>query len=586
MAEPNWPRHAVRIGVFEFRRSVRAIRRDRARAFLMALGLLFPSLFLVGLSYLLRDVLRSLDPVALPPVARGTVALFWLFGVFIATQRVVSARPRIDAEPLVLTTVSPRTTVGGLLVAETLRALAYLGLPVVVVTLIATYLFGTPVSLVAIPLAALLLGVTAVLVGMVLGYAIALLIATVPFVARHKTVLGGVAVLVAMGGYFLVSIPQFGGVDQAALAWFPMGWLADLAVVGTPVRGSVTRAGAVVMGSLLVVLVGGLLVEREATRLWFLDPVSGEPDGTDVAPEPATTDDGTALATAIRPVAIPAVIPQPTRRVAQWSVLRTRRDPRRLNFLLLPVVMVASTVVSSGLQTASLWMVVAPVAAVLLPWMAGATFAMNPFGDEGAVLPVTLLSISGSAYVRGLMVPGVLFGLPLVVLLVAGTGVAAGLDPLVGLALLGVALVNAIVAIATTPAVGLWFPRFSAISIGQSREVIPPRLVTTVLHFLAITVPGALLVVLVLDPALARAIVAGVVGFLPAALLVLAARGNEGALTSAGEWFQRLGTGIQRVDAETVQLVGGAALVVTGFVVALVSYRLAVRRFDRFSPPM
>ena len=111
MAEPNWPRHAIGVGVFEFRRSARAIWEDKARAFLMAAGLIVPSLILGGLIYLFAGAIREVGTVTLPPVARGTVALLWLFGVFIATQRVVSARPRIEAEPLMLTTVSTRTVV-------------------------------------------------------------------------------------------------------------------------------------------------------------------------------------------------------------------------------------------------------------------------------------------------------------------------------------------------------------------------------------------------------------------------------------------------------------------------------------------
>lgn len=111
MAESNWLWHALSVGVFEFRRSVRAIWQDKARAFLMAAGLVFPSLMLLGFIYLFSGAIRDVGTVSLPPVARGTVALLWLFGVFIATQRVVSARPRIDAEPLMLTTVSARTVV-------------------------------------------------------------------------------------------------------------------------------------------------------------------------------------------------------------------------------------------------------------------------------------------------------------------------------------------------------------------------------------------------------------------------------------------------------------------------------------------
>lgn len=588
MAEVNWPRHVLHVGIFEFRRSVRAIWQDKARAFLMAAGLAFPSLMLVGFIYLFSGTIRDVGTVSLPPVARGTVALLWLFGVFIATQRVVSARPRIDAESLMLTTVSARTVVGGLLVAETLRVLAYLGLPVLVLTGGMVYLLGSPASALLIPLAAVLLGLTAVLVGMVLGYAIALLIATSPFVARHKTVLGGVVVLVAMGGYLLVTLPQFGGVGQEALAVLPVGWFVDLAVIGSPIQGSMTRAAVVVAGSLLVVFGGIALVEREATRLWFTDPVSGE-EGLEGETEPVATESGgtrTALADAIAPVGIPQEISQPTRRVAQWSILRTRRDPRRLNFLLLPVVMVGSALFSSGMLAESPWVVFVPAAAVLLPWMAGATFAMNPFGDEGSVLPITLISISGPSYVRGVMLPGLLLGFPIVVLVTGGAALVGPFELPVAVGLVGVSLLATVVAVTTAPAVGLWFPRFSAISIGQSREVIPPRLLTTALHFLGVTVPGTLLALLLLEPELARALVAGIAGFLPAALIQLIAGEDGGALSDVSIWFQDIGMAMQSVGVESFRLVAGGLLVVGAVIVAVLSYRLAVRRFNRYSPPL
>jgi len=586
MAEPNWPRHAFSIGVFEFRRSVRAIWQDKARAFLMAAGLVFPSLMLIGFLYLFSDALQTVGTVSLPPVARGTVALLWLFGVFIATQRVVSARPRIDAEPLMLTTVSARTVVGGLLIAETLRVLAYLSLPVVVLTGGMVYIFRSPASALLIPLAAILLGLTAVLVGMALGYAIALLIATSPFFAHHKTVLGGVAALVAMGGYLLVSLPQFGGVGQEALAILPVGWFVDLAVIGSPIQGSIPRAAVVSAGSLLVAFGGIALVEREATRLWFTDPVNTEGKRTESeSVAPATDGARTALADAIAPVGIPHGISQPIRRVAQWCLLRTRRDPRRLNFLLLPVVMVGSALLSTGLQADSPWIIFVPAAAVLFPWVAGATFAMNPFGDEGSVLPLTLISISGSAYVRGVMLPGLLLGLPFVVLVTTGATLAGPFELPVAIGLVGVSLLTTVVAVTTAPAVGMWFPRFSAIRIGQSREVIPPRLVTTAVHFLGVTIPGTLLALLLLTPQLARTLVAGTAGFLPAALLQLLAGEGGGLLSNIATWFHGIGTAVQSIEIESFRLVAGGLLIASAIVVAVLSYQLAVRRFDRYSPP-
>jgi hypothetical protein len=146
-------------------------------------------------------------------------------------------------------------------------------------------------------------------------------------------------------------------------------------------------------------------------------------------------------------------------------------------------------------------------------------------------------------------------------------------------------LLTTLVAVTTAPAVGLWFPRFSAISIGQSREVIPPRLLTTALHFLGVTIPGALLAVLLLEPQLARTLVAGLVGFLPAALLQLAAGGGSGVLSDVGTWFHGIGTAIQSIGTDSFRLIAGSLLVLGAVLVAVISYRVAVRRFDSYSPP-
>jgi hypothetical protein len=218
--------------------------------------------------------------------------------------------------------------------------------------------------------------------------------------------------------------------------------------------------------------------------------------------------------------------------------------------------------------------------------MAGATFAMNPFGDEGSVLPLTLTSIRGPAYVRGVMIPGLLLGGPTVVLVMGGAALVGPFDLPITVGLVGVSLLTTVVAVTTAPAVGMWFPRFSAISIGQSREVIPPRLLTTALHFLGVTGPGTLLVLTVLNPELARVLVAGIAGFLPAALLQLITGENGRGLADISTWFQSIGTAVQSVGAESFRLVIGGVLVVGAVAIAWLSYRLAVRRFDRYSPPM
>jgi len=590
MAESRWPRHALAVGRFEFRRSVRAIWADKARFGLISLGVLIPSASFGAFVFVFADAIRGVEAVALPDQLRGTVALFWLFGVFVVGQRAASARAHAEAEPLLLTTVSARTVAAGLAVAETLRILAYLGLPVLVVTGATVALFGSAAGLLAVPAAALLFTATAVVVGSAAGYAVALLVATSPFVARHKTVLGSAASLAAMGLYFLLLYPEFGGVSQASLAWLPVGWFGDLAAVGTPVAGSPARTAGALAASLAVLAAGGVAVERLAVALWFTDPVSvgdGESDADPDADPRGSPAAGRrdALSAAVAPLVIPRAVSDPVRRVAEWALLRTRRDPNRLSFLLIPVFAVGSTVLSSGLQSGTLGALLAPLAAVAVPWIAGALFAMNPFGDEGAVLPVTLTAVSGRQYVRGLMVPGAVYGLPTAV---AATGAAAVVSPYPlaeRAGLVALAAYATCVSVAVAPAVGMALPRFSAISVGRSRDVLPPRMTAVVAHVALTALPAGWVAALVVAPRAARAVLAGLVGFLPAVVFGLVGGSGDGALAAAGEQFRGVAAAIQAVELDQLRLVGGGAALVAGAVVAVLLYANAVRRFERYSPP-
>lgn len=588
MAERGRARHAVLIGVFEFRRSVRDVRRDSARLVLLTLALVFPSVVLLGFLLLFAGPIRDAGTVDLPAQARGSVALLWLFGAFVAAQRVASARPRVDGEALVLTTVSSRTAAFGYLIAEALRAIAYVGLPAITLTAGLVFVFGTLAPLVTVPLAVVTLTSTAVVAGAVAGYAVAWLVATTPFVARHRTVLGGVAVVVAMGAYALTFLPGTGLPAQGVLAWLPTGWLADLAVAGTSVRGSPARAaGALVVGA-AILLAGGAIVDRETAALWFVDPVSPEEDTPPRGAGSGSTGlagsiDRDPLSAAIRPIRIPPVVPAPTRRVAEWALLRTRRDPRRLTFLLMPVIVAGSMLVSAGFQAGTLRSLAAPLLAVVLPWLAGGVVGMNPLGDEGAVLPVALTSISGRRYVRGLLLPGVLYGAPTVVIATAATGAFSPYAPARVVAMAAVGGFLAVVATALAPAVGMLLPRFSAIRVGQSRAVLPPRLLAVAVHLLLTVVPGAALVLVVVSPTVARGVVAVLVGHLPGAVIGLLA-GDGGPLASLATGFAGLGGAIEAAPVPTVQLAVGAALIAGGVAVATGAYRFAVRRFERYEP--
>lgn len=592
MAESEWVWHSLSVGIFEFRRSVRAIWQDKGRFALMALGVLIPSLIFAAFAIFVimsAETIRGVETLPVPDFLRGSVALFWLFAVFLVGQRVVSSRTHIEAEPLMLTTVSARTVAGGLILAEILRIFTYLGFPVLVLTGVGVFLFGSPVSLVLVPLSALLFTATAVVIGTVCGYAVAWLVVTSKFVARHKTVLGTAVSFVLTGGYMLFFFPQIEGVSQAALAWLPMGWFADLAVVGTPLMESSLRSTGVLLSSAVLLIVGGAIVEREAVALWFTEPVSVDA-GESVRESAIGEDDSLtqtsrrdALAAAVKPLVVPRIVSTPTRRIAEWTLLRTRRDPNRLMFLLIPGFAIGGSLISMGLQSGSPHALAAPVCTVLLPWLAGALFAMNPLGDEGAVLPVTLTAVSGKQYIRGLMIPGLVLGLPAVIFITSIAGVFSSytIPEQVGLVVLGVYLTC--VSVAITPAIGMALPRFSAISVGQSREVLPPRMSAAILHMTLIIVPGALLTMLVIVPRIARGILAVLFGSLPAFLLGLATGSTDGLLSTVVAWFEQIGEIIRAVEVGQLQIVAGGVLLISGILVLNLLYRNAIRRFERYS---
>jgi len=591
MAESNWPQHVLRIGVFEFRRSVRALWRDKGRFALITLGAVVPSLITLAVTVLFAEEIREISGVAVPDMARGMIALFWLFGVYIIAQRVVSARPRIDAEPLMLATVSARTAALGLLVAEMLRLLVHVAVPILVFTGVSVVLLESLVSLILLPVVAVLFAATVVVAGSLVGYGIALLVATSPFVARYKTILGTVATLITMGGYFVFLYPQISGLSQATLAWFPLGWLADLAVVGTPFVGSTIRTVGVLVGSAVLLVSGGLLIERITVALWFIEPVAPQTAGNQSladqtakgeAVQPRTRD---ALAGAIAPLAVPQFISTPVRHVAEWVLMRTRRDPNRLMFLFIPVFAIGSPLVSTAVRSGSIGAIAAPLSAVALPWIAGSLFAMNSLGDEGPVLPVTLTAVSGTQYVRGLITPGLVFGLPIVLLV---TGLAGVFSPYTvgeqfGLGVLSVYLT----CIATTvaPAIGMVFPRFSAIRVGQSQDVLPPRMTAIAVHAFLVVLPGALLAMLIIAPRAARAILAGVFGFVPTVLFELLSSSTGGPLATATEAFRTIGESIQAVEPGQLQFSGGAILLLGGVLCSSLLYQYAVRRFNQYVPP-
>jgi hypothetical protein len=579
MPERNWSRHGLSIGRQEFRRTVRALRGDRARLVLVGGGILFFGA-LTGLgAWLVLRFAGGLGPVPLTDGLRGSIGIQWLFAVFIFAQRAGSRHDRIDNETLMLTTVSVRSILVGVIGAELARALAYLALPVVLLGGAFAYATSSPLTIPALGLALGLALMTAALAGYAIGLTANLLVARVRFVARHKTALAGVIVVAFFGLYFAAQNFVGSGVT-ATLGLLPISWFADLALAGSPVVVSPARAAVVAVGSLVWIAGCGYAAERLATAYWFGDAVTN-----DIVEANARVDTGDAsdpLAAAVWPMRLPPVA-QPTRRVAQRAVVIARRNPSRLSFLLLPLVFLASFL-SGAIQDGGLFAILPPLVPVFGAWLAGGAFGLNPLGDEGAVLPATLVSLaSGRQYAYGLALPGLVLGLPLVVTLTALTGALGPFTPVEVSLLVVAGVVLTVAAVFGAPAVGMTFPRYDPISVRRDHEVVPPSLGGVVVYSLLLGIPGGVAVGAAVAPATLRSVGSFVVGGLLAFPFAWVASEGVAAAAGVATWLSGVGVVIARIPLPTVHWGGYALGLALALLLAVLSVVHVTRRFEDYT---
>ncbi|WP_330632672.1 hypothetical protein [Halocatena halophila] len=574
MAESGWLRHSAQIGWFEFRRSVRSLRGNKGRLLMqIAYPVVLPLIFAI-LAIVFAGQLRSIEPFALPDGAAGYVSITWLFMVFMIANRTVSQRDGIESEPLMLTTVSSRTVAVGMVIAELLRALANMTGLILVATGVSALVFGSVAGLVVIPIAIFLLIGSLVVTGQAFGYATLLSLHRSPFLRQHKLVIGIPLGLIAGSAYPLLVMSgsaDWMPVGFSDIAIFPVGWLVDLMVVGTPLVGSTSRMVGGLAFSGLIIAIGLPAITRLTAEYWFDEPVSDDSDDAAVQPTTPAPD----ARSSIGPLSVPTVFSQPTRRVAEWGLLRTVREPKRLVHLLLPLIF-GFQIVQFGFQSGSLGQILAPACAVTVAILVGEIVAMNPLGDEGSMLSVTILAVSGTKFVRGLLVPGLLYGVPVGMLLTGLTAVISPYSITTILALVVTAGVLTVFSVAIAPAIGMALPRYSAISVGRSQEVRPPRMSAIVLHASAIGLPGSLLVAFVIDPEIARTGLAIGFGMLPA--LITGLLGWDGGAS----WFEGVANTIEALDLATAGAVGPVALVLGGLIAALLSYHFAIELFESY----
>lgn len=117
---------------------------------------------------------------------------------------------------------------------------------------------------------------------------------------------------------------------------------------------------------------------------------------------------------------------------------------------------------------------------------------------------------------------------------------------------------------------------------GRSRDVIPPRTTAVTLHAALTVVPGTVLAGLVVTPELTRAALGGLFGVLPAVPLELLATATVDVVAAPADWFAAIGDGIGGLDLAVLRFGGGGLVLVGGLLVAALSYRRAIGRFERY----
>ncbi|MFC7192584.1 hypothetical protein ACFQL7_24065 [Halocatena marina] len=100
MTESGWLTHAWQMGRFDFKRTLTGMWDDKARLAMTVGPMVFMGVVGLALLVAFADELQGFSGMTLTDGARGQLAMFWVFGVYIFTNRLVTQRSRVEAEEL------------------------------------------------------------------------------------------------------------------------------------------------------------------------------------------------------------------------------------------------------------------------------------------------------------------------------------------------------------------------------------------------------------------------------------------------------------------------------------------------------
>ncbi|QLH81659.1 hypothetical protein [Halosimplex pelagicum] len=506
----------------------------------------------------------SLDfvPAATAEAARGFVGVMWIIGVVVFAVRAVGQRGTLTNAEGVLTVVPTVEAYLGLVASEFVYLLIWTLLPAAGAGVGLALGTGTLWPAAGVPLALALGGATVVAAAFALGLGVRHVVTRFPFVARHKTGLIALVFVLYMAAIVSGSLNQAAGVLFEPMAASPVGWYADLGLLGLPnVAADATRAGAVVAGSVGFAAVAAAAGTWVARRHWFADPaLAGEDEDDPVESDTAGATSATAAATtdddwlARR---LEAVVDRPTAALAVLAWRRAARAPLKLMYAAYPLFFGTGAFVEI-LQTGEIPVYLPYALLVFVAWAGGVVFTLNPLGDQGSVLAPTILSeVTGRKFVLAHVLAGLVVAVPVGTVLV---GVVAALSP-VGAGktaiLVGLSPVAMVVAAGLSVGIGTAFPRFEATNVTRSMEAVVPSPWAFVLFSAHVVLTAVAAVFTGLEGAreLGATLIGGIASIVLSTQVSLA--------------------------PSTLYTVSAVALVVLLLLPAL-SYRYAVRTFDRY----
>lgn len=477
MRVPDWVTDGLAIATTTIRRRVRRKRRHPRRFVLelLVLGVLW--LFVVlryvapgGATGGVGDVppavqetllsnldaavgaILGVDPV---PFARAAVAALWLLQVNLSAIGATSSVDDLDVAPVDLLSTSVRAVVLGETLAGNVRRWLRYGTHLVLGTAVFALGGGDAAALPVGILVYVVLSASASLTGYVLGLGTWAWLLASERRWRYRHVVG-VPLRFGYVGFLSLVVLGYAPVPTARLvavgSAIPVGWVADVFLVGLPGVDGTPLAGAVVLVGLAAATLPLFdATQRLANRVWFATHSGGGPlDGTTEAAADANRSAADRGVAALARLAAP-ITDRPTRAMVRRSWRLVLRNPGRLYLVGIPLVFAGLEVFDGSQGNPSTPLYLAAGAGCLVC----VGVVPSPFELESPVFPSLLTAgISGRQVVDAYVWATVVLVLPATVL---GTGVAGVFSPGDPAVTLGAVVLG-----------GVLVPAGSALTVGAS----------------------------------------------------------------------------------------------------------------------